>query len=692
MKSPRCVFTRTCLCAEGIFRRAEASRSMAWIVLPAARHSASARVTCQCRSQDRPRSSARAKRRRCRRSVRSRRSTACPNIAIDVGRRVRPRDAHSKITRAFHRAWSPSQPAPCRQGAGFHSGPPPSSRTRFRRRLPAGCPGHRRDRQRQDRGVPSADPAPADRHAARHDARAGAHADARAAAQILEQLQDLAVHTPVTGAAIFGGVGMGPQEHAFRSGVDVIVATPGRLLDHLRQPVREARRARVPRARRGGPDARHGLPARHPARSCAHLPTQRQTLFFSATMPPPIATLAREMLQQSRRRSTCERARRRRPSASRRRSIRSPQELKSALLLAAAQARRHEARRSSSRAPSTAPTGSPTTSASTGINAERIHGNRSQAQRTEALAGSRAASIRVLVATDIAARGIDVEALGHVVNFDVPPAPDDYIHRVGRTGRAEATGDAFTFVSPEEGASWRHRARVGRPLPRVTVPDFDYAARPAAGSRCRWRSGSPRIGHDRDNVPPELVRRVMRVSIRVTAGITGQPKASGTPSNESPAAGGGGARRRWLLRGRCGRPGARSPRRRGHVEVDHVPEASTSMPRAAMSVATRTGNVPLLKPRARVAAPASVAVHRPPDARCGREVGEPVGAVLGAREDERLADVPRRESTSSADFSSWAPGSRLRRYPRPGGLVAPDESGWRSFSRASARSARASSH
>src|SRR5207248_4280629 len=84
------------------------------------------------------------------------------------------------------------------------------------------------------------------------------------------------------------------------------------------------------------------------------------------------------------------------------------------------------------------------------ILAARIHGNRSQAQRTEALAGFKNGKYRVLVATDIAARGIDVEALGHVVNFDVPTAPEDYIHRVGRTARAEATGDAFTFVAPEE--------------------------------------------------------------------------------------------------------------------------------------------------------------------------------------------------------------------------------------------------
>jgi ATP-dependent RNA helicase RhlE len=111
-----------------------------------------------------------------------------------------------------------------------------------------------------------------------------------------------------------------------------------------------------------------------------------------------------------------------------------------------------------------------------GISTARIHGNRSQSQRTAALDGFKSGQHRVLVATDIVARGIDVEELGHVVNFDVPAEPDAYIHRVGRTARAEATGDAFTFVSPDEEADLRAIERaIGRPLPRVTLPDFDYA-------------------------------------------------------------------------------------------------------------------------------------------------------------------------------------------------------------------------
>ena len=114
-----------------------------------------------------------------------------------------------------------------------------------------------------------------------------------------------------------------------------------------------------------------------------------------------------------------------------------------------------------------------------GIKAERIHGNRSQPQRTEALAGFKSGKYRVLVATDIAARGIDIEALGHVVNFDVPAVPDDYIHRVGRTARAELTGDAFTFMAPaEEGDLKRIERAVGKRLPRIVLPDFNYKAAP----------------------------------------------------------------------------------------------------------------------------------------------------------------------------------------------------------------------
>ena len=294
------------------------------------------------------------------------------------------------------------------------------------------------------------------------------------AAQILADVNDLTVHTPISAAAVFGGVGMGPQEHAFRSGVDLIVGTPGRLLDHFRQAY--AKLAGIEflvldeadRMLDMGflPDIRRVL---------RHLPRKRQTLFFSATMPPPIAELTREMLHDP---VTINLERRAAPATGITQAVYPvAQPLKAKLLLMLL--RTTDVRdalvftRTKHRADRLA-----RYLADHKVSVERIHGNRSQAQRTQALEGFKSGRYQVLVATDIAARGIDVTALGHVINFDVPAQPEDYIHRVGRTARAEMTGSAFTLVAPEEEGDVRGIERaIGRRLPRVTVPDFDYAAR-----------------------------------------------------------------------------------------------------------------------------------------------------------------------------------------------------------------------
>jgi ATP-dependent RNA helicase RhlE len=297
------------------------------------------------------------------------------------------------------------------------------------------------------------------------------------AAQILKELEELAVHTPITAAAIFGGVGMGPQEHALRVGVDILVATPGRLLDHLRQPYAKLDNIEhlvldeADRMLDMGflPDIRRVL---------KYLPNKRQTLFFSATMPAPILALTREMLHDP---ATINLERKAAPAVGITQAVYPvPQELKSSLLITLLQRdimrealvftrTKHRANRLWEFL------------TKRGVQAARIHGNRSQPQRTEALEGFKAGRYRVLVATDIAARGIDVEALGHVVNFDVPAQSEDYIHRVGRTARAEMTSEAFTFASPDEADDLRAIERaIGKPLPRVTLPDFDYSALPAA--------------------------------------------------------------------------------------------------------------------------------------------------------------------------------------------------------------------
>ena len=296
------------------------------------------------------------------------------------------------------------------------------------------------------------------------------------AAQIVEQLNALAVHTPVTAWPIIGGVGMGPQEHAFRSGMDVLVATPGRLLDHLRHPYSRLDSVEYLVLDEADRMLDMGfLP--DITRILKHLPPKRQTLFFSATIPAPIARLASQMLKNP---ATINLQRASAPAVGITQAVYPvAQDLKAALFLSLLKRgdlkqalvftrTKHRANRLAENL------------VKNGIEAERIHGNRSQVQRTAALAGFKSGRYPVLVATDIAARGIDVEALGHVVNFDVPPAADDYIHRVGRTGRAEMTGEAFTFVSPDEESDLRNIERaLGRRLPRVTVPEFDYNARPA---------------------------------------------------------------------------------------------------------------------------------------------------------------------------------------------------------------------
>ena len=295
------------------------------------------------------------------------------------------------------------------------------------------------------------------------------------AAQILTALDSMAVHTPITAAAIYGGVGMAPQEHAMRAGVDVLIATPGRLLDHLSAPYASLKNIEflvldeADRMLDMGflPDIKRILKL---------VPAKRQTLFFSATMPPPIAALSKEMLRNP---LTIDLGRRSMPAVGITQAVYPvKQDLKKDLLLALLEGgemeqalvftrTKHRANRLAEQL------------VKRGIRAERIHGNRSQIQRTAALAGFKSGYHRVLVATDIAARGIDIEALGHVVNFDVPEAPDDYIHRVGRTARAGEIGDAFTFVAPDEQNELRAIEKaIGKRLPQITIPDFDYNARP----------------------------------------------------------------------------------------------------------------------------------------------------------------------------------------------------------------------
>ncbi len=295
------------------------------------------------------------------------------------------------------------------------------------------------------------------------------------AAQIVESFRDLARHTNLKAAAVHGGVSFGPQEQAFRRGVDLIVACPGRLLDHFQHGYARLSGLEVlvldeaDRMLDMGflPDIRRVL---------KHLPEVQQTLLFSATMPRPIAELSRQLLHDPVKIDID------RPSAPAKGVEQSiypvPQTLKQQLLLALLDQgeidnvlvftrTKHRANRLAKFLNGR------------GHAADRIHGNRTQAQRTKALAAFKNGETRILVATDIAARGIDVDSLSHVINFDVPNVPEDYIHRVGRTARAQATGEAFTFVSDQEMSELRAIERaVGKKLPRKQLDGFSYDAPP----------------------------------------------------------------------------------------------------------------------------------------------------------------------------------------------------------------------
>jgi len=279
-------------------------------------------------------------------------------------------------------------------------------------------------------------------------------------------------------------------------------------------------------------------------------------LFFSATMPAPILELTRELLHNP---ATINLERKQAPASGITQAIYPvAQELKSALLAALLDRDiMHEAlvfTRTKHRANRLWEF-----LEKRGVNVARIHGNRSQAQRTDALDGFKSGRYRVLVATDIAARGIDVEALGHVVNFDVPAAAEDYIHRVGRTARAEMTGEAFTFVAPDEAEDLRSIERaIGKALPRVTLPDFDYAAKPTQRFEIPI---AERIAQIRTRKAEERARAKAKQERKAGNAATSAARPSrpaNNERNERPSAESGGPSKKKRRRRRPGGPSGSS--------------------------------------------------------------------------------------------------------------------------------------
>jgi ATP-dependent RNA helicase RhlE len=353
------------------------------------------------------------------------------------------------------------------------------------------------------------------------------------AAQIDEVVAVMSRPLHLSRVTIFGGVGEQPQISALRRGVDIIVATPGRLIDlmggghvdlsHVHYAVLdEADRMLdmgfLPQIRR----------------VIAKLPKDRQTLLFSATLSREIEQLTSEFLRSP---ETIEIGRRANPAESVAQFLYPvPKSRKGDLLLHLLQDQAMDSVLVFSRTKHGADKIARKLN-SGHVTTATLHSNRSQSQRAAALRAFKEGSVRVLVATDIAARGIDVEGISHVINFDFPMHPEDYVHRIGRTGRAQAIGDAISFVTSEDESSVRDLERmIKKSIPRQRIDGFDYTESQIVSSfgddrRSRFSrpgssrpgSGRPSSGHASGSARPSSGRPASR------------PGASARPQSASPA-------------------------------------------------------------------------------------------------------------------------------------------------------------
>jgi ATP-dependent RNA helicase RhlE len=297
------------------------------------------------------------------------------------------------------------------------------------------------------------------------------------AEQVLQSARAYGRHLPVSAAAVYGGVGMEPQTRALARGVDIVVATPGRLLDHMERGHVDFSRIAVVVLDEADRMLDMGF-APDVRRILAALPARRQTLLFSATISPEVDALARRALDGH---ASVEIGRRAAPAQGVEHVVVAVDKLAKRAALA--------------RVLRAKPPGQTLVFTRTkygadklvtflrreGIPAHAIHGDKAQSHRTRTLAAFRSGEADVLVATDIAARGIDVDGIQMVVNYDVPQDPEVYVHRVGRTGRAGARGLALTLLSPDEWLLMGDIEKlVGLRFPREVIPGFEPSVPPLA--------------------------------------------------------------------------------------------------------------------------------------------------------------------------------------------------------------------
>ena len=324
--------------------------------------------------------------------------------------------------------------------------------------------------------------------------------------QVVESFERYGRHSGLGVIAVYGGVGYEPQEDALRAGVDVVVATPGRLLDHLEKQNVVFDELEVLVLDEADRMLDMGF-APQLNRIVAQIPAYRQTLLFSATMPPEVEALARRYL----RRPTVVQVGRRSMAAT---TVTHavypvPHNKKSELLIELLRQHPSDSVLVFVRTKPSADRVARHLEAA-GVEAVAMHGDKSQKERTAALEDFKAGRIKVLVATDVAQRGLDISGITHVINYDVPQEAEDYVHRIGRTGRAAQTGDAFTFMSPDEIAMVRSIERlVGQPIPRVSVPGFDFGS---AGTAAPEPEPAPPASDDAPAAP--RARRAVKTASR----------------------------------------------------------------------------------------------------------------------------------------------------------------------------------
>ena len=347
--------------------------------------------------------------------------------------------------------------------------------------------------------------------------------------QIEENVRAYAKHLPLTMATVFGGVGEQPQIRALRSGTDVVIACPGRLIDLMGQRCADFSQLKFLVLDEADRMLDMGfLPSIR--RIVQQLPKQRQTLMFSATLSKEIESLTHEFQNHPK---VVQIGRRANPAETVTQLVYEvPKHLKTPLLLHLLKApemdmvlvfsrMKHAADRLARQLEQN------------GVRTATLHSNRSQSQRLRALKDFKSGAVSVLVATDIAARGIDVDGISHVVNYDFPMHVEDYIHRIGRTGRANAIGDAISFVTPEDHGELRALERfIGRGIVRKKAEGFNYtAAAPAYNPAEDDRRGMR--GHNQGR--PQQRGQSNR------PGQSGPPQQGGPPRQESS----GGGRRFW---------------------------------------------------------------------------------------------------------------------------------------------------